>query len=246
MNPDFRNRAFLPIVVPLAILLAIAAGIGLIALLLLYSTRETAVALAIVIAAGILVATALAATRDRLDSRQKSAISIAVLTPIVAGAAFATGVVGNIPAEELNINREPHEEGMVLAQVPPEAPVLAAESLDSFCLPTDGGCEPTREWEIPYGGEEEFLYAFDNRDTGTPHNLYLYELEDLSGATEEPISIGSVSEDQLLTPEPPPTFAGPAAQAYRFTPEGEVPEQLYFVCTVHASTMFGVATITDG
>lgn len=247
MNDDFRTRGFLPAVVPIAILVVVVGLIGLFAWLLLYNTREGAAALAIVGAAGILVAISLAASQDQMSRSKQVGAALAVVGPLGVGLAIAVGAFG-VPAEDLNINVEAHGPEFLLPDVPPEAPLMAAVDLTSFCLPTDGGgCEPTREWDLDAQEDPAtFLYAFHNMDTTSQHNLALYGLPEESAFGSSADSLGT----DLVTPELPETFIGDETRAYQFewpAAEGEAeptpPEQFYFVCTIHPSTMYGVATL---
>ena len=260
MQTEFRNRAFLPVAMPLAILGVIAAVAGLFALILLYSTREIAVALALAAAAGILVAISLAASRDELAPQQVGAVGLAAGTPVLIGVLLATGVVGGIDDADRRINVEPHGDTFVLAGIVPnddgeEPPLLAAEDASAFCLPDGGSCTPTNEWSFEYG-EEEISYAFDNRDAVSgPHNLQIWALPDRELSVDDgAISLNDLeAEGQVITPEAPEAFAGPAAETYRWSTvaeegaEGEaveIPEQAYFICTIHPSAMWGVVTLT--
>jgi hypothetical protein len=226
MKTEFRNRAFLPVVLPLAILLGIATVVALFAFVLLYNTHEAALVLAAVMAAGILMSISLASSRDELDTGRRVAVIGAGALPVVLGLVFASGIVQVDPAL-LNINTEPHE------VIPEDAPVLAAEDATTFCLPTDGGCEPTKEWEVtPSAESEQFVYVFDNRDASTgPHNLALWEL---AGSEDSP-EPGA----EILVPSP---FDGPAQEGY--VVEAEMPETFYFNCTVHPN-MNGVGRIVE-
>lgn len=107
MDKQFRNRAFLPIVMPLAILAFIAILVGLFALILLWNTRESALVLALVAAGGVLFAISLASSQDRLTGLQRGVITVAGVVPVLLGGAVAVGV-WEVPDEELNINRTPH------------------------------------------------------------------------------------------------------------------------------------------
>jgi hypothetical protein len=237
MKTEFRNRALLPVVIPLAIVGTIAVLVGSFAMILLYNSRFTAVVLAIVAAAGILIAMTIASSRDKADGRVKGAVALAGGTPIVLGLLVAVGVIGGLAPEDLNINRQPHTSGPQLAEVPEDAPLLAAESLNSFCLPSGGTCEETNEWEIPAdaAADETFIYAFDNRDTTTgPHNLVLFTLE---GSADD------ATAGDLLFEEVPAAFDGPETRAYQ-TSEA-LPEQFYFLCTIHPNTMWGVGTVAS-
>ena len=213
-------------------------------------------AIALLGAAGILVAVALAASQDRLDPARKGAVVLAGVAPLAVGGLIAAGVVGGVPDEERNINVEPHQPQWIFEGIVGEPPVMAAEDATTFCLPGDGGCTPTREWEFSYT-PEQIEYAFDNLDTVNQHNLELFAVpaEELQGATESPISLSTLQEQyELITPGEPPTFVGERAQTYRWTPPGPdageaatpIPEQAYFVCTTHSGAMYGVVTLNQG
>lgn len=250
MNDDFRTRGLLPAVIPIAILVVVIGLIGLFAWMLLYNTRDGAAALAIVGAAGILVAIALMTSQDEIGRTKQVGAALAVIGPLGIGLAIAVGAF-DVPAEDLNINVEPHGPEFLLADVPPEAPVMAAVDLTSFCLPTDGGgCEPTREWDLQAQEEDvsQFIYAFHNMDTTAEHNLALYGLPEESAFGTSADALGT----ELLTPELPETFLGDETRAYQFEwplAEGETeptpPNEFYFVCTIHPSTMYGVATLAS-
>ena len=255
MKTEFRNRAFLPLVMPLAILGVIGAVVGLVALILLFVDRQGAVAIAILGAAGILVAISLAASQDRLDLPRKGAIALAGVAPLAVGGLVAAGVLGGLADEDRNINVEPHGPQFVIPGLPEgDAPVLAAVSLDGFCLPEECGSSTTNSWEITPSEAEQFTYAFDNRDPAVEHNLFLYAVppEELQGL-DSALSLGDVQASYpVITPAEPPNVAPGAAQTYQWQPpvvaedgtEVPIPEQAYFVCTLHPSTMWGVATIT--
>lgn len=256
MKTEFRNRAFLPLVMPLAILGVLGAVVGLVALILLYVDRQGAVAVAILAAAGVLVAISLAASQDRLDVPRKGVLAFAGITPLVVGGLFAAGAIGGIAEEDRNINVEPHGPQFVLPGLPEDAgvPVLAAIDLNGFCLPSE--CDAgtyTTEWQIEQSEAEQFAYAFDNRDPATEHNLYLYNVpaEELDGL-DSALSLADVQATySVISPAEPPNVEPGAAQTYEWQPpalvEGEeipIPEQAYFVCTLHPSTMWGVVSIT--
>jgi hypothetical protein len=251
MKTEFRNRVFLPIVMPLAVLGVIAAVIGTMATIFLWVDREGAVAIAMFAAAGVLVAMSLAATRDRLDARQRSGVALAMATPVVVGALFATGIVGDIPDESRNINAQPHGPTFVFAGLQEGASVLGAESAAGFCLPEQCGTgDTTNEWTLTYDPDGEIRYAFDNQDGAAPHNLFIYAVDDMDlTALDGPLSGAALREYELITPFEPPTFTGPEQQTYVWTPEADapdLPELAYFVCTIHAGSMWGVVTITAG
>ena len=77
MKNDFRSRILLPILIPVLIVVVMAAFIGMVAALFLYNTKTGALALAAVAAGGILFAVALATSRDRLDARGRVVLGMA-------------------------------------------------------------------------------------------------------------------------------------------------------------------------
>lgn len=264
MKTEFRNRAFLPVVMPLAILGVIGAVVGLVALILLYVDRQGAVAIAILAAAGVLLAVSLTASQDRLDLPRKGAVALAGIAPLLAGGLVAAGVLGGLADEDRNINVEPHGPQFVIPGIEEDAPVLAADSLQGFCLPEEcDGSTFTNEWAFSYQEAEQVRYAFDNRDS-VAHNLRIYavppeELEGLDAA----LDVGALQDGtyKVITPGVPPDIDGGVAQTYQWEPpeegaeeeaadDGEiagptpVPEEAYFVCTLHPSTMWGVVDIS--
>lgn len=236
MKTEFRNRAFLPVVMPLAIILGVAAMVALFALILLYNTHEAALVIAVVAAAGILVAIALAASQDHLDAGKKAAVFAAGVLPIVVGGVFSiVSATGGVDESLLNINRQPH------INVPDDA-IIAATSVESFCIPTDdGGCEDTREWTTSVQEEGLFsLFLFDNRQAGTPHNVALFTLADEDIAPED-LAADSGAEN-LFTGD---VVSGPTEVTYEPDPGLEA-GKYFFQCSVHPTTMVGILTVTEG
>ena len=166
MASDIRERVILPIVMPLALLTGIAAIVGFIAWLLLYSTKDLAVMVAMVAAAVVLAGTALATTRDKTDGKQKGVIGAAAGIPMVLAALAAGGVIGNIDDADRVINVEAHVVGIV---APDDAPVIIAADATQFT---------TREIDLPSTGTVAFV--FDNEHDGTLHNVQIFAGEDSS------------------------------------------------------------------
>lgn len=111
MTPEFRDRVFLPLMLPLAILGGIAALVGGFAAVLLWNTRLIALILAVVAAGSVLAAVSLLSAGGDLSPGAKAVVLGAAVVPLLLGALSATGVIGAIPEEERNINREPHLAG---------------------------------------------------------------------------------------------------------------------------------------
>jgi hypothetical protein len=233
VNQDFRTRVFQPIVLPLLVLLAMAAFIGLVALTLLYNTHEGALMLAAVAASAILFTVALAASQDRLDAGRRVAVGFAAVVPFAIGGLLALGVIGDIADEDRNVNAQP------LLVIPEDAPVIAAENSQDFCLPDNGGCETLDLWEVVPSADTEMLsFVFDNREAGVPHNVVIQELE---GGVDDPSGVG----EEFLASE---LINGVEQDYYEddaLTWE-DLPEQWYFFCAVHPN-MNGVGqVVTDG
>lgn len=233
MTPEFRNRVFLPIVLPLAVLLGMLALIGSVALVLLYNTHEGALMLAAVLAAGILFTVSLATSQDRLGSGRGAVIVLAAAIPLLVGAALGTGVIGDIADEDRNINVEP------LMVVPDDAPVIAAESSVEFCLPAEEGqgCQPTDEWQVTPSQEAEgIVFVFENLEAGVPHNVRITELLETDG---EPTPGGEILTTDDVTGIDSTVYSNPDMSW------DELPEQWYFYCTFHP-VMNGVGTVVGG
>ncbi|MEX2504863.1 MAG: hypothetical protein WD378_08430 [Egicoccus sp.] len=217
MKTEFRNRVFLPIVLPIAVLLAMALFIGVVAAILLWNTHTGALAVAVVAAAGILMTVSLAASQDRLDGSRKAVVAFAAIVPFALGGAYAAGLLGNIVDEDRNINAEP------LLVIGDNTPLIAAENSTEFCLPDDtGACEPVDTWEVTPDTEvESLLFVFENREAGVPHNVQFAELEGEAEAGAE-----------IFTTE---TITGVAETVYNDDTSSwdELPEQWYFFCTIH-------------
>lgn len=233
MKTEFRNRAFLPVVVPLGIVLAVAVLVLSFAAILLYNTKEAALVIAIVAAGGILLAISLAASKDHLDGKQKAAVVSAAALPVVIGAVFSLlSVNGLVDASALNINREPH------LQVPEDA-LIGAQNDQSFCFFDESGeCVDGSEWEMAAQADAPpFVFEFDNLDEGVPHNVQLFTLAGSEDAPEagDGIFVG-VQDSPLVT--------GVDSIVYQVDQEVE-PGTYYYNCVVHP-VMEGVLTITEG
>lgn len=193
MRTEFRNRAFLPVVLPIVILLGMIATIVFFALIMLYNTKVTAIVLAIVMAAGILTAISLLSSQDDPDRQSRVAALGAGAIPVVLGVALALGI-GGIPEDALNINREE------ISVIPPDAAVIAARNSQDFVSD-----------EVTMPAATEVTLVFDNEENGVPHNWALYTADPADGG--EAIFNGEV----ITGPEQIPyTFESPEAGEYFF------------------------------
>lgn len=229
MQTDVRTRVLLPVVMPVLIVLAMVAFIGVFALILLFGTHSMSLVLAIVAAGGILFTVTLATSQDRLDPVRRGVLGVAILTPFILGGLVASGVLGEIPEGERMIDVEAELEA-------PEDAVLAADNLDSFCeydAEADACGDQTDSWEVAAQGAEQFLYEFVNLHEDVTHDLTLYELEGDADAPEAGETIHD-GED----------IAGPGESVELVTPGLEAGEY-YFDCTFHPTTMTGVLEVTD-
>ncbi|MFP4635192.1 MAG: hypothetical protein ACLFRD_04965 [Nitriliruptoraceae bacterium] len=233
MNNDFRSRIVLPIVLPIVVLLTMAAFIGAVAAALLWNTNAGALMLAAVAAAGILFTVSLASSQDRLGRARGGVLVFAAVLPLLVGGGIAAGVIGDVDDDDRKINVEPH------VVVPDDAPVIAAENAQEFCLYDDEGeCQATDTWEIePSQETEQVAFVFDNIDPdGTEHNVVFTELE---GDEDDP---APGSETFLASSLIPGGASEPfLSDEWAWT---ELPEQWYFVCSIHPS-MEGVAYLAE-
>ncbi len=231
MNNDFRSRVILPIVLPIVVLLSIAAFVGAVSMSLLYSTHEGSLMLAAVAAAGILFTVSLASSHDRLTPARRGVLIFAAALPIVAGGAIAAGVIGDIDDADRMVNVEP------LLAIPDDAPVIAAENSVEFCLlEEDGSCEAVERWEVTPSAEEENLsFVFENLEAAVPHNVVITEID---GSVDDPSPGAEFTASTLIDG---------VATDYHVADEltwDELPDDWYFFCAVHP-IMNGTGTVVD-
>ncbi len=233
MNNDgaFR-RIVLPIVMPLIVLLTMAAFIGSIALSLLYNTKSGSLMLAAVAAGGILFTASLANTQDRLTGPKRGVVLFAAALPILVGAAVGFGFIGGIDDADRMVNVQP------LVVVPDDAPIIAAENSLEFCIGDEGSCEPITEWEVvPSTQTDAIAFVFDNREVGVQHNVVITDLE---GTVDEP-SAGSTTFVGT------PLVTGPEVDPYVSSDLtwDDLPDEWYFLCAIHPN-MNGVGRVVSG
>lgn len=242
MNTELRNRVVLPILLPLGVLLGIVVVVGGLAAIFLYNTREVALMVALVVAAGVMVAFSLANSVDAEDMTigRRGAILAAGVLPILAGAGVSVWAVnGGVPAEDLMINIEPH-------LTAPEGALAGAKNAESFCVFEDPDnqtaetCTDVDELTFPAQPDSEtFAFIFNNVHNGVPHNLQLFELAGSADAPEPGASVFGV-------PDGAEVITGPAEITYE-AEQGDPPlyeegAQFYYNCVVHPA-MQGVLTV---
>jgi hypothetical protein len=239
MKTDLRNRVVLPLVLPLAVLLGIVVLVGGFAAILLFNTHEVGLMVALVVAAGVMVAFSLANSVEAEDmtvGRRVTIVAAGVL-PLLGGAAISLwSVNGGVPAEDLMWNIEPVASA-------PEGALAGAKNSESFCAfedpenQTAETCTDTQELTFPAQPDSEtFAFIFNNLEAGVPHNLQLFELEGemeagetVYGVDDGAVIINGVDEITYQVEQgDPPIF--------------EEGAQFYYNCVVHP-VMEGVLTI---
>lgn len=234
MNNDVRSRIVMPIVLPILILLTIAAFVGSMATLFLFNTKAGSLMLAAVAASGILFTVSLSASQDRLGGARRGVVVLAAFLPMIAAAGVGLGVIGDVDDADRMINVQP------LVMLPDGAPTIAAENSSEFCLDDESGeCVPVDFWEVDPGDvADPVSFVFENREPGVPHNVVITDLEGTVDAPER-------GSEQFAASE---LIDGPAIEEY-VQPEGltweELPAEWYFVCAVHPA-MNGVGTVVPG
>lgn len=219
MKSEFRQRAFLPLMIPIAVVGTIAVTVGLFAAIMLYLPQDVGNVVAMVLAAGILLAIALATSQDSLDPVKKAGVAIAAGVPLVFGGVAALGAFDFDPAL-LPANFEPH------ASFPAWAPTVvstqpAAFDNESVTLPT----------AVPEG-EENLVIVFDNQ-SGISHNLIA-----VSGDSRDADPFVSADGDPAAT-----TTYTAGEEAVLFVPP-EAGTYLFF-CSIHDG-MDGELIIEEG
>lgn len=183
MKTEFRNRAFLPIVLPIALLTGIAALVGLFALILLYTTREVALVLATVSAGAVLFAVSMAASQERLDATKKAVIGFAGIFPVIVGGYLA--VSQPVDAELLNINAKPH------AVLPELNTTIVASNSQEFESDT-----------VTLPSSSEVAVIFLNEEVGVLHNWSAYTERDGEEIVIGELVTGPAEDDVIFeTPE---------------------------------------------
>ncbi len=215
MKQDVRDRLVLPLLVPVGLLLAIAAAAVGFGMLLLFNPMVVALMMAIVVSAAIIGGFALALSRssDELDNLKRGVIVFAGLAPVVVGALVAFDVLETADAK-------------------------VAERECHYCVPEDAvevvgvdiAFEP-EEIGFPDAGEGDAVsILFRNEDQGIPHNIWIYPFEQEEPLLDEPVFEGG-------------TFDGVAQEVYDF--EAPAQGTYYFNCTVHPQQMTGTVTFGE-
>ena len=237
MDTDLRNRVVLPILLPLGILLGLAAVVGSVAFILLYSTKGIAILAAGLMATGIMVAMSLASSTepDDLDTAKRGVIVLSGVVPVLASAGLAIYLGATAP-ESIQFNVEP------IASFP-EGAVTAAQNSETFCILGEDGesCEDTQEYTLPAQPHgESFSFQFVNLQANVPHNLQIFELAEEGGEPAPGELVFGVAEGSA-------TINGVADIVYQVDQSAgafEPGQEFYYNCVVHP-VMDGVLTVGE-
>jgi len=155
MKPVTRDRLVLPILLPIGILVVIAGALYGFSRIMLSLPPTAATATALTVASGIVVVSAIAASR-----RQVRLSTILAMLGATAGIAMLAGGIALAVAPE-------EEEGGGEGERP--VVVLAAFNI---------AFEPT---SLVAPADEAFTLRFNNRDAGVQHNVDIFDNADFSG-----------------------------------------------------------------
>lgn len=184
MRDRTRDRVFLPIAMPIGILIVLAFVLYGFSRILLSLPANAATAIALVVAISILIVCGIAANRSVV----RSAVLASILGAVVGVAMLAGGVA-------LIATAGTGEEGGDHAGPPPGGGVTVVAQNVQF---------DTNEIHLPAG--QPSTITFENRDPGVQHNIAIFPSED---DLSEPLFRGDIiSGPDTVTYEIPPLEAG--------------------------------------
>lgn len=154
MKPITRDRLLLPVLLPVAIVIVIAAALYGFSRILLSLPAAAATATALTAATGIVVASGVASTR-----RQVRPSTILAMVGATAGIAMLAG-------------------GIALAVAPEEAEEGEGELAVVSLAAAEIQFQPT---SLTVPADEPFVLRFDNQDAGIQHNVDIFAESDFSG-----------------------------------------------------------------
>jgi len=155
MKPVTRDRLVLPILLPIGILVVIAGALYGFSRIMLSLPPTAATATALTVASGIVVVSAIAASR-----RQVRLSTILAMLGATAGIAMLAGGIALAVAPE---EEESGGEG--------ERPVVVLAAFNIAFEPTS----------LVAPADEAFTLRFNNRDAGVQHNVDIFDNADFSG-----------------------------------------------------------------
>jgi plastocyanin len=156
MRTSTRDRLVLPILLPIVILLVIAAVLFGFSRILLSLTKDTATALALIVAFSILVVAAVVASRSVVR-----ASSLASMIGAIAGVAMLAGGIALIA---VGAEGRPEGGGGPGVTIPLIANGIAFDKT-SLSVPA----------------RKPFAIAFDNQDVGIQHDVLVFDNQDFTG-----------------------------------------------------------------
>lgn len=173
-----RDRALVPAVMTIGLIALLGLGVVGMGLLFLYVSKDLALMLAIVLAAGILASISMAASRDSLDGPQKLVVALPAIVPLVLGGIFALTSVSD---EDRNINRAP------ISVFPVESAVLVEafnqEEFETGDLVLPASEDPNSPVQVGI--------RFNNEHAGVQHNVWV-GTEVASGGAETNVFEGAL------------------------------------------------------
>jgi plastocyanin len=181
MKPVIRDRLVLPILLPVGIFVVIVAALYGFSRILLSLPPNAATATALAAATGIVVVSAVAASR-----RQVRLSTILAMLGAVAGIAMLAGGIALAVA--------PEEEGGGEG----ERPVVVLAAFDIAFEPTS----------LVVPADQAFTLRFNNRDAGIQHNVDIFDNPELTGTAlfEGELITGVREIDYLVDPLAPGVY----------------------------------------
>ncbi len=230
MNRETKDRLLLPILIPLASVVALAFVILAFSRILLAVPPEAATPISLAMALNILTGAALFASLPRLRSSVLKGVLVIGALVLATGAVTSMAVSGEL--EELFQREEKVAAGEEGGPGPPEEgggggaaggdgaaggqPVTADGTIvaEGIAFNTD---------ELSFTANQEATIILDNQDGGIPHNVSIY-VEEGGG----PLFTGEL-------------FAGPEQKEYAIPPLEA--GTYYFQCDAHPPQMNGTVTV---
>jgi plastocyanin len=207
MNRDTKDRLLLPILIPLAAVVALAFVILAFSRILLAVPQEAATPIALAMALNVLTGAALFASLPRLRSWVIKGVLVVGAVILAVGAVTSMAVSGELD-ELFKGEEKPAAEGPATepGTTPPPPPPD-----QSVGIIASGITFNVAELNLPAG--QENALPFDNRDAGIPHNVSIYTQQGGEALFEGEIITGPAKVDYQV----------PALDAGSY----------YFQCDVH-------------
>ncbi|MGH2811760.1 MAG: cupredoxin domain-containing protein [Actinomycetota bacterium] len=170
MNREVRDRAVLPLAIPVGAVAVILVVVLLFSRVLLEVPKEMAVAVAMMAAVNILGGAAVIAARPRLKSPELMLLAGVTLVPLLVGGVVAFGILGV------------QTEGKGRPKGPPAQEIEVSAANTAF-----------DKAEIKVSAGSPIVINFDNRDS-MPHNVAIYPSSEDAQARQNPLFEGEIFE----------------------------------------------------